>query len=72
MIAISTIQAKVTMNDTSIEQIGPASWPSTMDPYHQHSGHALLHEGSALFVEMDLLNTRNPPITNSVSISLVG
>ena len=72
MMGITSIQAEATKNGTSIEQLGPARWPSTLDPYHQHSGHVLLHELSALNVEMDLLNTLNPPITNSVGISLVG
>ncbi|RPB23840.1 hypothetical protein L211DRAFT_868408 [Terfezia boudieri ATCC MYA-4762] len=65
MMAVTTMQAKATEGGTSIEQIGPASWPSTMDPYHQHSGHVLLHEWSALYVGIDLLNTRNPLIINS-------
>ncbi|KAF8453650.1 hypothetical protein BGX38DRAFT_1268453 [Terfezia claveryi] len=63
--AITTMQAEATEGGNSIEQIGPASWPSTMDPYHQHSGHVLLHEWSPLYVEMDLLNTGNPLIINS-------
>lgn len=63
MMAITTIQAEATENGPSIEQIGPASWPSTIDPYHQHSGHVLSHEWSDLY--LDLLNTRNSPIINS-------
>ncbi|RPB20114.1 hypothetical protein L211DRAFT_573224 [Terfezia boudieri ATCC MYA-4762] len=65
IMAIITMQAKDTEAGTSIEQIGPARWPSTMDPYHQHSGHVLLHEWSTLHMKIDLLNTRNPLIINS-------
>ncbi|KAF8427770.1 hypothetical protein EV426DRAFT_367095 [Tirmania nivea] len=65
LMAITTIQVEAIENGTSIEQIGPASWSSTMGPCHRHSGHVLSPEWSELYVEIDLLSTQSPPIVNS-------